>query len=59
MANLEKPIPPDLPGFTFHLLRRDFEELVADGILQDSPEAAEDFIDGYLWFEGLHKQRRK
>jgi hypothetical protein len=59
MANLEKETSPDMPDFTFHLLRRDYEELVAEGVLPDTPEAAEDFIDGYLSFEGRCKQRRK
>lgn len=49
----QSPVPYELPDSTLRLLRRDFDELVAEGILPDTPEAAQDFIGGYLWFEGL------
>jgi hypothetical protein len=59
MADPEHQFPhPDelLDDSTLRLLRRDFYELVAGGVLPDTPEAAEDFIGGYLWYEGLREQ---
>jgi hypothetical protein len=48
-----------IPDLTRRLLRRDFDELVAEGFLPDDPQAAEDFISGYLWFEERRKQAER
>jgi hypothetical protein len=51
------PDPNELPDdFTLRQLRRDFDELVAEGLLPDTPEAAEDFMGGYLWYEGRRER---
>lgn len=66
MADHERPLlvlqrrhashPPEIPESMIRLIRRDFDDLVAAGVLRNTAEAAEQFIDGYLWHEGLRSQ---
>lgn len=46
-----------IPDLTLRLFQRDFEELVASGLLPNCSAAAEDYIGGALWYADVLRDR--